>query len=303
MMTSQHDITFASVWQVGADWFLPLDRPRLMGVLNVTPDSFSDGGQNMNPARAVGRALRMINEGADIIDIGGESTRPGAQRISDAQQIDRTVPVIEELHRHADVLISIDTTRAAVAEAALDAGAKIINDVAAGRDDESILSLAASRQCGLVLMHRLRPPGEDSYSDRYHEDPEYKDVVAEVSDFLNRRAEEAIRAGVDPASIVIDPGLGFGKTVEQNYQLIARGAEFVESGYPVLSAASRKSFIGTISDVEVPAERVFGSVAVSVAQWLMGVRLFRVHDVAQHDQALAVARQIAPIESEIPTSP
>lgn len=303
MMTSQHDITFASAWQVGTDWFLPLDRPRLMGVLNVTPDSFSDGGQNMNPARAIGRALRMINEGAEIIDIGGESTRPGAQRISDAQQIDRTVPIIEELHRHADVLISIDTTRAAVAEAALDAGAKIINDVAAGRDDESMLSLAASRDCGLVLMHRLQPPGEDSYSDRYHEAPEYQDVVAEVSDFLNRRADEAIKAGVNPASIVIDPGLGFGKTVEQNYQLITHGAEFVETGYPVLSAASRKSFIGTISDVEVPAERVFGSVAVSVAQWLMGVRLFRVHDVAQHAQALAVAQQIAPNDREISTSP
>lgn len=303
MMTFQHDITIASAWQVGTDWFLPLDQPRLMGVLNVTPDSFSDGGQNMNPARAVGRALRMINEGADIIDIGGESTRPGAKRISNAQQIDRTVPVIEELHRHADVLISIDTTRAKVAEAALDAGAKIINDVAAGRDDESMLSLAASRHCGLVLMHRLHPPGEDSYSDRYHEAPQYKDVVAEVSDFLNRRALEAIKAGVDPASIVIDPGLGFGKTVEQNYRLIAHGTDFVEGGYPVLSAASRKSFIGTISDVEVPAERVFGSLAVSVAHWLMGVRLFRVHDVAQHAQALAVARKIAPNGREIPTSP
>ena len=303
MMTFQHDITIASAWQVGTDWFLPLDQPRLMGVLNVTPDSFSDGGQNMNPARAVGRALRMINEGADIIDIGGESTRPGAKRISDAQQIDRTVPVIEELHRHADVLISIDTTRATVAEAALDAGAKIINDVAAGRDDESMLSLAASRHCGLVLMHRLHPPGEDSYSDRYHEAPQYKDVVAEVSDFLNRRAQEAIKAGVDPASIVIDPGLGFGKTVEQNYRLIAHGTDFVEGGYPVLSGASRKSFIGTISDVEVPAERVFGSLAVSVAHWLMGVRLFRVHDVAQHAQALAVARKIAPNGREIPTSP
>lgn len=303
MMTYEQDITVASAWQVGTDCFLPLDRPRLMGVLNVTPDSFSDGGQNMNPARAVGRALRMINEGADIIDIGGESTRPGAERISDARQINRTVPVIEELHRHADVLISIDTTRAEVAEAALDAGAKIINDVAAGRDDESMLSLAASRHCGLVLMHRLRPPGEDSYSDRYHEAPQYKDVVSEVSDFLNRRALEAVKAGVDPASIVIDPGLGFGKTVQQNYQLIAHGAEFAEGGYPVLSAASRKSFIGAISDVEVPAERVFGSVAVSVAHWLMGVRLFRVHDVAPHAQALAVAQKIAPIDREIPTSP
>lgn len=269
----------------------------------MTPDSFSDGGQNMNPARAIGCALRMINEGAEIIDIGGESTRPGAERISDAQQIDRTVPVIEELHRHADVLISIDTTRAKVAEAALDAGAKIINDVAAGRDDEGMLSLAASRNAGLVLMHRLRTPDEDSYSDRYQEAPQYEDVVGEVSEFLHRRALEAIKVGVDPASIVIDPGLGFGKTVEQNYQLITHGAEFVEGGYPVLSAASRKSFIGTVSDVETPADRICGSVAVSVAHWLMGVRLFRVHDVAQHAQALAVAQKIAPHDRENPPSP
>jgi len=288
---THHDVP---IWKIGAQHELMLDQPWLMGILNVTPDSFSDGGLFYKPARAVGRALRMINEGAAIIDVGGESTRPGAQRIGAAEQIDRTAPVIEELRRHADVIVSIDTTRSAVAEAALDAGAHIVNDVSAGREDDAMLPLAAARGCGIVLMHRLRPPPADSYSDRYDEAPAYGDVVRDVADFLRERAEAAIAAGVGHDAIVLDPGLGFGKSVEQNFELIARTGELVETGYPVLSGASRKSFIGKASAVEAPLQRLHGSIAVSVAHWLAGVRLFRVHDVAAHAQALAVARAIAP---------
>ncbi|MHC4416737.1 MAG: dihydropteroate synthase [Planctomycetota bacterium] len=283
-----------SGWQVSAQRHVGLDEPRLIGVLNVTPDSFSDGGAFATPSEAVDHGRRMRDEGACVIDVGGESVRPGARRVGVREQIARTTPVIERLRASTDVLISIDTTRAAVAEAALEAGADLINDVSAGTEDEGMFELAARRCCGLVLMHRLLPPQADSYSDRYVDEPVYRDVVTAVRDFLLDRCRAAIGRGVDPAAIVIDPGLGFGKTVKQNYQLIARVSELVATGYPVLSAASRKSFLGAVADVAVPRDRVVGSTAVSVAHWLAGIRLFRVHDVAAHREALAVAAAIRP---------
>lgn len=265
-----------------------------MGVLNVTPDSFSDGGSFASVTQAVGRALGMIDDGACIIDVGGESTRPGAAPVSADQQIARTRPVIEQLRRTGDVLISIDTTSSVVAEAALDGGADIINDVSAGQDDERMFTLAAQRGCGLVLMHRLTSPAQDSYSDQYAQNPTYEDVVATVCEFLVRRCEAATSLGVDHVAITIDPGLGFGKSTEHNFQLIRRTNEIVQLGFPVLSAASRKSFIGAVTEVSTPSQRVLGSTAVSVAQWLGGVRLFRVHDVAAHREAIAVAAAISP---------
>jgi len=280
-------------WSIGRDEEIPLDRPVLMGVLNVTPDSFSDGGCFLDPAAAVDHALRLIDEGAAIIDIGGESTRPGAARVEAAKQIRRVAPVIERLHEaRPDVAISIDTTRRMVAEAGLDAGARIINDVAAATEDESIADLAAERGCGLILMHRLRPPDADVYSHRYREKPVYDDVVRDVRDFLARRIDAVTARGIEHRRIVIDPGLGFGKTVEQNYELIARTGEFASLGRPLLSAASRKSFVGVASGVEGAARRVHGSLAVSVAHYLAGVRVFRVHDVAAHRETLGVAEAI-----------
>ena len=279
----------AQMWRVGPRRTLRLDQPRLIGVLNVTPDSFSDGGDNATVTAAVDHAASMLAQGACGIDIGGESTRPGAGRVEAAEQIDRTVRVIEALRRRSDTLISIDTTRAAVAEAALDAGADIINDVSAGTEDDEVFALASRRGCGLILMHRRVPPDQDVYSDRYLEQPEYADVVAAVGDWLARRCRVAEDRGVDPASIVIDPGLGFGKSVEQNFELIRRVDELVATGRPVLGAASRKSFIGAVTGVKDPARRNAGSATVSVLQWLAGVRLFRVHDVAVHRQAIAVA--------------
>jgi dihydropteroate synthase len=283
-------------WQLAAGRRIDLSRARIMGILNITPDSFSDGGRYIEAHHAVERARELIEEGADLLDIGGESTRPGAKRIDAKTQIARVVPVIRAIRDHGiDVPISIDTTLAEVAAAAIEAGASIINDVAAGTESDSMLDLAARTGAGLVLMHRLRDPGADSFSNAYPKDPEYDHsdgVMGVVREFLAARAEAAISAGVAPEAIVIDPGLGFGKSVAQNYELIARTRDLLSLGFPLLSAASRKSFIGAISGVERASDRVSGSVAVSVAHFGMGVRLFRVHDAREHVQALRVAEAI-----------
>ncbi|MEE8129332.1 MAG: dihydropteroate synthase, partial [Vicinamibacterales bacterium] len=192
----------------------------------------------------------------------------------------------------SDTLISIDTTQGAVAEVALDAGADIINDVSAGTEDERVLDLAGRRRCGLILMHRRVSPEDDVYSDRYREPPSYGDVTAVVGAWLEERCRIAEGYGVESLAIAIDPGLGFGKSVEQNYELIGRVGELVETGRPVVGAASRKSFIGAATGIGDPARRDTASTAVSVIHWLAGVRLFRVHDVPAHRQALAVASAV-----------
>ncbi len=288
----------ATQWRVGAERTLTLDRPRLMGIVNVTPDSFSDGGMHSSVDQAVEYVLKLVEEGACVIDIGGESTRPGAARVSAEEQIRRTQPVIEKLRRRSEVLISIDTTLSEVAKAALSVGANIINDVSAGQEDPQILQLAADHACGLILMHRLRPPNEDSFSHDYAKEPQYEDVVREVRKFLLQRAEQAQNHGIDPEAIVLDPGLGFGKSVDQNFQLIVQSDALVSTGYPILGAASRKSFIGKLSGVECPSDRVNGSVAANVVQYLAGVRLFRVHDVAAQFQALRVTHHLVHVSKD-----
>ena len=275
-------------WCIGSDRVFGLDRCRVMGILNVTADSFSDGGLYAEVDQAIGRAVAMVAEGADIIDVGGESTRPGAEPVDAAEQIRRVVPVIEAIVRRFDVPVSIDTTSAGVAEAAIDAGASIINDVSAGDDDPRMFDLAAERRVGLILMHRRCRPSEDSWSDAYDTAPEYGDVCEDVESFLLDRARCAVDRGVRPETIVLDPGLGFGKSVEQNARLVGGVRSFVETGYPILCAASRKSFIGAVTDQPNPADRVAGSVAIAVWQSVCGVRLFRVHDVSAHVEALAV---------------
>jgi len=293
----------ATQWRVSPDQWLTLDQPRLMGIVNVTPDSFSDGGQFESVDQTVAYALQLEKEGACVIDIGGESTRPGSARVMPEEQIQRTQPVIEGLRQQkSDILISIDTTRSEVARVALSAGANIINDVSAGQEDPRIIELAAAQECGLILMHRLQPPDEDSFSHEYQEEPEYPDLVGQVRDFLLERAHEAQQRGVDVQAIVLDPGLGFGKSVDQNFQLIARSADFVKLGYPLLGAASRKSFIGAVSGIEKPADRIHGSIAASVAQFLAGVRLFRVHDVAVQLQALRIAHHLIHVSKGCPST-
>lgn len=262
-----------------------------MAILNVTPDSFSDGGLLDSIASAVSAAKEAVASGADMLDIGGESTRPGAAPVSVNEQIKRVIPVVRAIREAGmSVPISVDTTRAAVADAALREGATVINDVSAGLDDDEMLPLAAQADCGVILMHRLRKPQEDQYSHELTTPPDYGgDVVAVVGDFLMARVQAATAAGVNAANIAIDPGLGFGKTVAQNFELIRRTNELVRLGRPVVAAASRKSFLGAASGVEAPTRRVAASVAASVIQRWGGATIFRAHDVKPHREALDVA--------------
>jgi dihydropteroate synthase len=209
----------------------------------------------------------------------------------------RVIPAIATIRQRFDIPISIDTTSAEVARAAVESGADVINDISAGTDDPGMLSLAAERRCGLILMHRLRRPRDESYSDQYREPPRYTDVVATVRDFLADRAAAATSAGIAREQIVIDPGLGFGKTVAQNLELIRRTPELLNLGFPVLSAVSRKSFVGKASGLQdsAPADRLPGSISLSVAHFIAGARLFRVHDVAALAQALRAAAATMPL--------
>jgi dihydropteroate synthase len=261
--------------------------PVLVGVLNVTPDSFSDGGDFLDPAKAAAHAAAMLDEGAGIIDVGGESTRPGSDRVPREEEARRVVPVIEEILANSpDAIVSIDTYRAATAEAALGAGARIVNDVTALRGDPRMAGVVAEARCPVVLMHMLGEPKTMQH------DPRYADVVREVRDFLAGRAEHAVAAGVEPENVILDPGIGFGKKLEHNLALLRHLDELVALGFPVLVGASRKSSLGTITGVKEARDRVPGTVAANVIAYERGATLFRVHDVWLNREALAVARAI-----------
>lgn len=285
-----------AVWRLSPSRALAMDRPRIMAILNVTPDSFSDGGAYTSVAAAVDAARRAVDDGADVLDVGGESTRPGAARVDEFEQIRRVVPVVAGVRAALGdgVAITIDTTLAGVARAALDAGADAVNDVSAGTDDPAVLRLCAERGRGIVLMHRLTAPSGDVFSHQYPRDPDYGPggVVGAVRGFLAERVAASVRGGVDTAGIVVDPGLGFGKGVEQNLALIARTSELATLGFPVLSALSRKSFTARAAGIAMdapPAARAGASVGLSVRHLLAGARLFRVHDVRLHAEALRAA--------------
>lgn len=279
-------------WPIGPDRVLSLDPFAIMGVVNATPDSFSDGGQFASAEDAAQHAVGLVEQGATIIDVGGESTRPGAGRVDADEQIRRVVPVIARIRSRSGVAISVDTTLAAVAEAAFEAGADAVNDVSAGTEDPRMFPLVAKRGAGLFLMHRLLPPGEDSYSDQYRHAPVYGDVVRDVASFLLSRAEMAMAAGVARESIAVDPGLGFGKSVAQNFELLARTSEIAALGFPVLVGASRKSFLGAVSGRSDPEQRIVGSVVAAVAAYGGGARIVRAHDVGAHREALLVAHAV-----------
>lgn len=263
-----------------------------MAIVNVTPDSFSDGGRFASVGETVDVCGRLIAAGAAMLDIGGESTRPGAVRVSPAEQVERVVPVIEAIRRDSRfdaIPISVDTTLASVARAALQAGADAVNDVSGLADDAGgMLDLLASGDCGYILMHRLRPPSEDSYSDRYSQPPRYGDVVRDVRAALLDGLEELDLHGVARERIVLDPGLGFGKAVEQNLVLIRRTDEIRRLGLPVLSGLSRKSFVGriTLGRDSDPSERLPGTLQLSAEHVRSGARLLRVHDVEPHANLL-----------------
>jgi len=264
-----------------------LPRPSVMGVVNVTPDSFSDGGAFLHPQAAITEARGMLEEGAAIVDIGGESTRPGSEGVSLEEELRRVEPVLAAL---PDARVSIDTSKAAVARMALEAGAVLVNDVTALRGDPELAGVVADSEACLCLMHMLGEPRT------MQNDPRYDDVVSDVKAFLEERLEVATDAGIDEERICLDPGIGFGKTVEHNLELLARLDEIVALGRPVLVGASRKRFLGRLlGDEEALTGPVSAGVAVAVLAYERGATIFRVHDVREHVQALTAARALKEI--------
>ena len=263
--------------------FSELKKPLIIGILNVTPDSFSDGGKFNHLENALEHAQSMLLDGATIIDIGGESTRPNSDSVSSDEQIERVLPIIKAIRQHSDVLISIDTTSSLVAETALNAGANIINDVSAGKNDPKMFTLAAQKNVPIVLMHAQGTPKT------MQENPYYENVVQDVISALMEHANEAIKAGVRKENIVLDIGIGFGKRKQDNLDLLAHLADFVALGFPVLLGTSRKRFMGMICDVSEPAELVTATAVTTALGVMAGVQLFRVHDVKENKQALDVA--------------
>jgi dihydropteroate synthase len=261
---------------------LPLDRPRIMGIVNVTPDSFSDGGRTASTDTAIAHALKLAADGADILDIGGESTRPGAQDITVDEELRRVMPVIEGLAGRTTALISIDTRKAEVMRRALAAGAQIINDVAALTYEPACMEVAAASNAPIVLMHAQGDPRTMQTAPRYDE------CLLDVYDWLAERIDACTAAGIDRARLIVDPGIGFGKTLDHNLELLAGLSVFHGLGVPVLLGASRKGFIGALTGVKVAADRVAGSIAAALHGAGQGVQILRVHDVAETRQALSV---------------
>ncbi len=275
-----------AVWRLAHGRSLPLDRDVLvMGILNVTPDSFSDGGLFQDVETAVAHGLHLARTDADIIDIGGESTRPGSQPVAPAEQVRRIVPVIKRLAGECRAAISVDTQSAEVAEAALDAGAHVVNDISALRHDPRMAALVAASGAGVVLMHMLGSPTT------MQDTPRYGDVVAEVRDFLAERAGFALSAGINRDRLVIDPGIGFGKTLAHNLALLRHVGRLAELGYPVMVGPSRKRFIGELSGSPVN-ERLAGTLSACVMAVAAGASLVRVHNPGPVRQAIKVAQAI-----------
>lgn len=260
---------------------LELNRPQVMGILNVTPDSFSDGGKNQAIDHALRSAEQMLQDGATIIDIGGESTRPGAAAVSVEEELQRVVPLISAIRQRFDCVISIDTSKAAVMSAAVQAGADIINDVRALQEPDA-LNIAVGLGVPVCIMHMQGAPRTMQQA------PQYSDVVQEVYQFLLERAAQCQQAGIAASQIILDPGFGFGKTLAHNYQLLAALTQFIASGYPVLAGMSRKSMIGQLLDVPV-TERLAGSLACATLAAYAGAQIIRVHDVKETVQAVKVA--------------
>lgn len=264
---------------------LNLDTPKIMGILNVTPDSFSDGGRWNTLDRALAHAEQMVKEGATIIDIGGESTRPGATPVPLDEELLRVIPVVEKISKELDVMISIDTSQPKVMEEAVKAGAHIWNDIRALRLDGA-LEMAAKLQCPVILMHMQGDPKT------MQADPHYEDVVKEVEKFLLDRVDDAIKAGIKKENIILDLGFGFGKSAKHNYQLLDHMQHFVDLGYPVLSALSRKSMIKAACNIEKADERIVSSVAGALLSIERGAQMVRVHDVKETKEAFDVYKAL-----------
>lgn len=265
---------------------LELDRPLVMGIVNVTPDSFFDGGQYYDPQRAVAHALRLVAEGADLLDIGAESTRPGALPVDEHEERRRLLPVVTAVARAVSVPISVDTSKAEVARAALDAGAVMVNDVTALRGDRAMVDVVAEAGAGLVVMHMQGIP------ETMQQAPHYDDVVGDVAQFLAERSRFAMDHGIERDRIVLDPGIGFGKTLTHNLDLLANLHAFTELGFPLLVGPSRKGFIGQLTHQSVDA-RAWGTAAVIALAVQQGARILRVHDVGPMRDVVSVADAVA----------
>ena len=268
------------------DW-LSSDKKQslIMGILNVTPDSFSDGGQYFDKNVAVEHALAMIRNGANIIDIGGESTRPFSDPVSLDEEISRVIPVIKGIREKSDVCISIDTTKSMVASEALHVGASIINDVSAMEVDPFMADIAVKFDCPIIIMHMKGTPKN------MQDNPTYESLISDIKNYLIKRIDYAVSKGVHRKKIIIDPGIGFGKTVENNFEIINNLNHFVKLNFPVLLGASRKSFIGIALNLP-ENERLEGSLAANIIGLQQGVKIFRVHDVAETYKALLIANKI-----------
>lgn len=268
-------------------WLKDTDRRCLvMGVLNVTPDSFSDGGLFFTDDSAIAAAEQMYRDGADLIDVGGESTRPGSARVDPAEQIRRVLPVLRSVGRRLPVVLSVDTTRAEVARAALDAGATVINDISAARDDADMLPLMASSGAAAILMHMQGRPADMQLN------PAYRDVTDDVMAFLRQRLEAARDAGIPPDRILLDPGIGFGKALEHNLQLLGNLPRLAQLRQPLVVGVSRKSFIGRITGQSQPAQRIFGTAASVAWSAANGAAIVRVHDVKAMSDVVRTIRAI-----------
>ena len=262
------------------------DRAWLMGIVNVTPDSFADGGRYADPARAVAHGLALVAEGADIVDVGGESTRPGSRPVPEAEETARVVPVVAGLRRESRALISVDTTKAAVARAALDAGADIVNDISAFRFDPAMAGVVARSGAAAVLMHMKGTPAT------MQDDPRYDDLVGEIAAFLDDRLRVAEAAGVPRERLVVDPGIGFGKTVAHNLEILRRAADFQALGRPLLLGFSRKAFLGRVLGGLPPEERLEATIAAAVLAVERGAHILRVHDVGPVARAVRAAEAV-----------
>ena len=268
------------------DWLLSKKKQSLiMGILNITPDSFSDGGDFFEKNIAIDRALEMVEQGADIIDIGGESTRPFSDSVSLKEEISRVIPVIEGICKESDVCISIDTTKSKVASEALEAGASVINDISAMEIDSLMVDVALKFNCPIVLMHMKGIPKN------MQDNPQYQSLISDIKEYLLARIDFVVSKGIDRNKIIIDPGIGFGKTVENNFEIINNLDQFTKMNFPILLGASRKSFIGV--SLNLPEnDRLEGSIAANIIGLQKGAKIFRVHDVVETNRAMVIANKI-----------
>ncbi len=274
------------LWKIGGRMFDVSRQGLIMGVLNVTPDSFSDAGKFFAVERAVGHGLKMAAEGAHIVDVGGESTRPGSEAITAEEELRRVIPVIEQLRASSEVIISIDTSKAEVARAAVRAGASIVNDVTGGRGDEEIMPLIAETNSAFIIMHMQGTPQTMQIT------PQYTNVVSEIADFFRQQYARAIVYNIDPMAIAFDPGIGFGKTLEHNLELLAQLERLCACDRPIVIGVSRKSFLGKLINSAQMSDRLAPAVALTSLLRMLGADVLRVHDVKENVNALKVTEAI-----------